>query len=528
MTSVHARDKQSNADSLKAPVRLSLFTRLRLAAGLIAGLRKPDFQAAGTFAGLVYGNKSFIEKWCGFIGWGLRQTFVVIPDTIRDLTFAKPISNTPMWLIDANPLANHPWGDEPEAALPREADTVVIGAGFTGGAVAYHWSKRAPADRLMVVLDLGDPASGSSGRNEGLVVMGRYFKMVRDTVRKHLPAVRADLSNDERDRLAEQFAGKYCEAAYKNADLIAKTIETEGFDCDYAREGWVQGSGADRQAGLDASVLMAQDTGFTDWSKITPQQVLEKSGMHVRHNAGYSIAAASWHPAKWVWCLMQAALKQSTVKLYTRTRVSRVEDEGEHYLVHTARGTIKTRHVVNATEAYTPAIDSRFHDAIIPMQEQAACGDGGPEAMPPHVGVSAGWFFAGRYGRRVLFGSGGSRLPDHEAGRNRPSRFLSRFVASEMKRFYGRYRLHMTHEWSGTVGYTADEYPIVGLIDGNRHHIIGGMCGSGSGVSFNGGRCIVNRILAKTDEADDYPEEYFAPSRLLDPANHPWPAVEPA
>ena len=37
-----------------------------------------------------------------------------------------------------------------------------------------------------------------------------------------------------------------------------------------------------------------------------------------------------------------------------------------------------------------------FHDAILPMQEQAACGDGGPEAMKPRVGISGTWYFAGR------------------------------------------------------------------------------------------------------------------------------------
>ena len=84
----------------------------------------------------------------------------------------------------------------------------------------------------------------------------------------------------------------------------------------------------------------------------------------------------------------------------------------------------------------------------------------------------------------------------------------------------------MTNEWSGTVGYTPDQYPIVGSLDGRGRYIVAGMCGSGSGVSFNGGRCIVNRILGLDDEPDDYPAAYFAPSRLLDTAHHPWPAFE--
>ena len=203
-----------------------------------------------------------------------------------------------------------------------------------------------------------------------------------------------------------------------------------------------------------------------------------------------------------------------------------VEDEGDVYCVTTSRGTIRTRHLVYATESYTPKLQQRFHNTILPMQEQAASGDGGPESMKEHVGISGTWFFAGRYGQRVLFGSGGSRVRDEEAGRNRPSRFLTKFVAAEMERCFGAYRLRLTNEWSGTVGYTPDEYPIVGALDGKRQYIVAGMCGSGSGVSFNAARCIVNRILEVNDEPDDYPAEYFAPSRLLNPAQHDWPDIE--
>lgn len=512
------------ASPIRTP-RASLIMRLRVATGLLFGLRKPDFQAAGTYITMKFGDQILLVRWWRFFGWALRQIFVEIPDTMQHMTIDKHVSRTPIWLIDSNPLANHPWAHEPGIELPNEVDVVVIGAGFTGGSLAYHWSKKAPSNREMVVLDLSDPSSGSSGRNEGLVVMGRYFKMVHDTVLEHLGRVRTDLTFEHSDQLAKQFATKYCQAAYKNADLIEQTITTEGFDCDYAREGWVQAQEAESQPALDASVKMALEVGYLDWTKITPKQVLEKSGMKVRHNAGFSLAAASWHPAKWVWCLFQSAIRRSTVKIFTRTRVMCVEDQDDHYLVKTNRGDIRTRHVVNATEAYTPKLHAQFHDAIIPMQEQAACGNGGPAAMKPHIGISGPWFFAGRYGPRVVFGSGGSRLPDQEAGRNWPSRFLTKFVASEIKRYYGPFKLNMTNEWSGTVGYTPDQYPIVGVIDAKRHYVIAGMCGSGSGVSFNGGRCIVNRILNLNDEQDDYPEPYFAPSRLLDPKNHPWPTV---
>ena len=500
--------------------------RLSVAVRLLLGLRLPDLQAAQVYADKRFAGQPFLIRWGRFVAWTWHQMLISIPDASRDLIISGRISKTPMWLVDPNPLANHPWQGDPAAALPKEVDTVVIGAGFTGAAVAYHWAGTAPGDRRMVVLEMDDPASGSSGRNEGLVVMGRYFKMVRDTVRDGLTHLRPDLDDKQRLQLSRQFAHVYCRAAYRNADLIEKTIQSEGFDCDYARAGWVQAQDSEGSSALEESVKMATESGFVDWTSIEPREVEEKTGMHVEQKAGFSKAAASWHPAKWVWCLLGVALRQPTVGLFTRTRVLGVEDEGEHYRVSTQRGSLLTRHVVYATESYTPRLAAQLHDVILPMQQQAASGDGGPETMKPHVGISGSWYFAGRYGPRVLFGSGGARVPDREAGRNRPSRFLTQFVAAEMKRHFGSYRLRMKNEWSGTVGYTPDEYPIVGLLDGKRRYIIAGMAGSGSGVSFNGGRCIVNRILGRSDEPDDYPSSYFGPSRLMDPAHHPWPDIE--
>ena len=107
--------------------------------------------------------------------------FSAIPDAMRGVSEAKPVDRTPIWLADGNPLANHPWKDRPDAALPGEADTIVIGSGFTGASTAYFWSKKASSDRRLVLLEMDDPAYGASGRNEGLVVMGRYFAMVQGT-----------------------------------------------------------------------------------------------------------------------------------------------------------------------------------------------------------------------------------------------------------------------------------------------------------------------------------------------------------
>ena len=500
----------------------SLWRRLRVACHLLLALRKPDFQAAGAYVNKNYANSPPVIRWLRFVGWSLHQMFVDIPEGLAGVTAGR-ITRTPMWLDEPNPLLAHPWRDRPDAKLPADADTLVIGAGFTGAALAHFWSKHAPPHRRMIVLEMGEVASGSSGRNAGLVVMGRYYKFVRDTVLAHLPNVRADLPLQQQDQLARQFAAVYCKAAYHNSQLIEQTIADEGIDCNFVRAGWVHAM--DEPEAMAEAASMAVESGYTDWTSLSPDQVKARTGMDTQHLCGFSQAAASWHPARWVWALFTRAVQTETVELFTTTRVTKIERDGDAYIVQTDRGPVRTRHVVNATEAYTPKLIAKFRDAVLPIQEQAAAGQGGPQHMTPHIGISGKWYFTGRYGPRTLFGSGGSRIADHEAGRNAPSGFLSGFVLGEIRRTFGRFGLHWTHEWSGTVGYTPDEYPIVGLIDGRAHYIIAGMCGSGSAVSFNAGRCIVNRILTR-DEQDDYPENYFAPGRLLDPANHAWPDIE--
>jgi len=508
------------------PVRV--LSRVRVALGLLAGLRRHDFRAARTLAQMNFAGHSFVGRWGRFAGWALRQMLVTIPEAMHTADFARPVSRLPLWLLDENPWRNHPWEDDPGARLPERAEVVVIGAGWAGGAVAYHWAKRSPSDKMMAVLEMDDPASGASGRNEGLVVMGRYFSMVRDTVLAGLERTRADLDARQRDQLARQFAAAYCKAAYRNGDLIEQTVREEGYDCDYVRKGWVQARDAGDQARLAESVRMALDSGYSDWTQIAAEEVKAKTGMRVRHNAGFSTAAASFHPAKWTWCLFGTALATPQVRLFCRTRVTRVEDSGDDYCVYTSRGTIRARHVVNATESYSALLHPQLRGKLFPVQTQAAAGEGGPEAMKAGVGISGLRGFFGKHGRHILIGSDATRVPDRQAGRVQPSRFITKFLVGEMKRCYGyeAYRYHVTHEWSGTPGFTPDEYPIVGLLDGRRQYIIGGQCGSGSGVSFNAARCICNRILKTSDEADDYPPAYFAPSRLLDPQNHPWPLIE--
>lgn len=134
-----------------------------------------------------------------------------------------------------------------------------------------------------------------------------------------------------------------------------------------------------RREPFDIKSISGQAAGQSDWTSITPEEVKRRTGITVTHNAGFSIAAASFHPAKWVLSLLKTSLRSRSekVEFYSRTKVEIV---GDDYHVHTTRGVIKARYVMHATESYTPLLHPQFHDRILPTQTQAASGDGEPTA----------------------------------------------------------------------------------------------------------------------------------------------------
>ena len=64
-----------------------------------------------------------------------------IPNSYHCVDLEGDIKDTPIWQDAENPLKGYPWTDKPDSEFPEEADVVVVGAGFGGSSIAYHWSK---------------------------------------------------------------------------------------------------------------------------------------------------------------------------------------------------------------------------------------------------------------------------------------------------------------------------------------------------------------------------------------------------
>ena len=504
----------------------NIFIRLRILFSLLAGLSREDFRSAGTFIRLRFPEDPFPLRIWKFLAWCLKVMWREIPDSHSWVTLDKKPSRTPYWLTAPNPLQNHPWRTAPETSLPESATVVVVGAGFGGAAVAYHWSKQA--SQSLLVLERDEAASGAAGRNAGfLVTAGGHLHgyYVYHRVIRYLAQRRPQMSSRERTELAVKFADVYVKALEASYEMIKATIQSEGIECDYAQKGWLFFAEPFDRKELEAALALARRCGWSDFVRRTSAQVRERSGVNTSLEGAESLGSATWHPAKWVWGILGVALRNPNVQLFTHTTVQRVERDGDFYRVHTDRGTIRSRHVVNATESHTPAVFKNFlapfPDLIIPHRSQAIHSEGGPDSMKPQVAVSGPLGFYSRIAQGgMVFGSDSTPVAPEQAGLNQPSRFITRFQCTEIGKYWGLAPLRVTHEWTGTTSTTPDKYPVIGLMDGHGLFILGGFAGAGSAASFNAGQTIVFQILRKASQSNYHPEEYFSPMRFIDFARY--------
>lgn len=94
------------------------------------------------------------------------------------------------------------------------------------------------------------------------------------------------------------------------------------------------------------------------------------------------------------------------------------------------------------------------------------------------------------------------------------ARFITIYVAGWLERFFAIRQLKVSNEWTGTLGMTPDEFPLIGLQDNKRLCMVGGLAGSGAGVSFLATQFVVFRIL-NIECPDYYPEKYFSSQRFF-------------
>jgi glycine/D-amino acid oxidase-like deaminating enzyme len=246
-----------------------------------------------------------------------------------------------------------------------QADVAIVGAGFTGLWTAYYLARRDPALRI-VVCEREIAGFGASGRNGGWC--SALF-----------PASLAKLARME----SKDAAVAMQRAMYATVDEVGAVAAAEGIDCHWAKGGTVMLARSPVQLErAKAEVAEAREFGFgdEDLRLLDQAEARELAGAAGVLGGTYTPHCAAIHPARLARGLLEA-VRRAGVTVYERTPVLRVEP-GQ---VVTASGTVRARHVVRATEGYTPGLPG-YRRAVAPVYSLMIA----TEPLPPAVWTEIG------------------------------------------------------------------------------------------------------------------------------------------
>lgn len=212
-------------------------------------------------------------------------------------------------------------------------DVCVVGGGYTGMTTAIELRRRG---HEVVLLEAQEAGFGGSGRNAGhCTPTFSYYSL--DDLRRLLGAERAGRL------IARQTAG---------ADMAAAFIRDYQIPCEWKQNGYFQGaltpSRMDRlRRKAESYAAVGCPSGLVDAA-----EAARLTGSTRFHGGWLLTSGGHLNPLSYARGLARAVLQEGA-RLFTRSRVAKVERQGDRWHVRTDGGTVVADKVIMATGAYT-------------------------------------------------------------------------------------------------------------------------------------------------------------------------------
>jgi len=383
------------------------------------------------------------------------------------------VDHTPVWGIPDTSRA-------PLSSTMR-CGTVVIGAGIAGLSLAYNLSRLGHGDDI-VVIDAGTVGSGASGRGTGLVGprLGPPLHLARKRLGDNATATLHRWSERAVEHVVEICAhlDRDCEVTPCTQLVVARdpssrrTLELE--------------HRAGQELGLSVPFVAIGDCATTS------------------DYPGLRYTAATVNPRRYLEALAQSAERRG-VRIFEQSPVRSVIGTDRVKHVHTDRGGITADRViltVNGSSSYPIR-----RTGVVGLRVQAAATAPLPPAILADVqhlrsepilekGTVAAYYRLTR-DDRVIVGGGHVRRGHHGG----PAPDLS-YLTNALRRLHPKLdTVELTHAWSGPIGMTLDNLPVVGeRPDGII--VAAGWCGHGIAASSYVGATLAEHLAHRDRDVD--------------------------
>jgi len=378
-----------------------------------------------------------------------------------------------------------------------DVDVAVVGGGLTGLWTAYYLSESDP-DLTIAVLERDVAGFGASGRNGGWC--SALFSVSEGTL-DH----RCGPGSGRMQRLAMQATVRE----------VGRVVAAEGIDCGFHQGGTVVLARTPAQlarARAEVTGARSRGVGDDDLHLLDPDGARDLVGATDVLGGTFTPHCAAVDPARLVRGLAEVVERRG-VRILEQTEVTAIAPGS----VTTARGTVRARTVVRATEGYTRTLSGQAR-AVIPVYSLMIATEPLPDAFWSEHGVADRQTFADFrhlviYGQRTEDGRmafGGRGAPYHFGSTIRPEYDRDDGVHEALRRtlvdlFPALSDAAVTHRWGGPLGITRDWWSSVGMDPATRMAWAGGYVGDGLSTTNLAGRTLRDLVIGDATELTGLP-----------------------
>jgi gamma-glutamylputrescine oxidase len=385
-----------------------------------------------------------------------------------------------LWGSTAEPLREFP-----SLSKARQADVVIIGAGFTGLSAAHHIAKSGLDP---VVLEAHRPGWGASGRNGG-VITAKFRLSFRDIAATH----------------GRAMAIRMYEIAHESVDMVEELVSEFGIKAArLTRTGQVKAAHnqATLQAAVDEAGWMRREMGDGEVRVLDAHEVRDETGSEAFVGGVLNPGSGGLHPLNYVGGLAEG-LAHRGVAIFQETPVLALRRENGAIIADTPAGAVRAKQAIIATNSYSDLTraTSCMRQTLIPFRSAIIATESLPRnlagrLMPTGRTYSETkrmmrWFRM--VDNRVVFGGRGA------FGKQDSETAFEVLRKAMVGIFPDLSDVRLAFKWSGLVGMTLDSMPHVGRLD-ERTLFSVGYNGAGVAMSSLMGRYLAAYVRGETPD----------------------------